>query len=58
MSLPCVKEKVIDAVMAQYHSDDYNHDLSTRMAQDNPNIFLYIHKMAGIFERDFWRASR
>ena len=53
MSLPCVKEEVIDAVMAQYNHDDYNQDLWNWMVAENPFVFMYIHKMSGIFERDF-----
>lgn len=37
--------------MAQYLTDQkYNENLWTRMAEENPEIFLYIHKMSKTIE--------
>jgi len=51
MSLPVVKEEVVDAVLAQMNGTPYMNQLWERMAEDNPVLLAYICRVNAIFTR-------
>lgn len=58
MSLPTVQQGVTDAVMAQYSMDrQYNENLWTRMATENPEVFLYATQISNVIARDYGMAA-